>query len=337
MKKILKNWSHMPGIHCGSVAIRDVMNYFGHRLSEEMCFGLGSGLGFFYIKENSMSPTRVIHLRGPGMEGNFFSLVEGSFYDWKSEDSSNIANSKLIDCIDNNIPSLIQTDIFYLDYYNSSSHFPGHIVVVCGYDDENEIFYLADTNFVELMQVSFDNLINARNSKAKPYPLSNNWFEVNLKARDIKLEQLIPIALKKNAQLMIQGKSTVRGTSSVEKIKEWADDIINWNDIVDLSWSARFAYQVIKMRGTCGAGFRWMYKDFLIEAEQILPVLSDLGLSEQMTIVGNMWSDLSDLLKFISENEINDKQLKDASEMITDLYYLEKNLYTEILGINFNR
>jgi len=91
------------------------------------------------------------------------------------------------------------------------------------------------------------------------------------------------------------------------------------------------------MRGTCGAGFRWMYKDFLIEAEQILPVLSDLGLSEQMTIVGNMWSDLSDLLKFISENEINDKQLKDASEMITDLYYLEKNLYTEILGINFNR
>ncbi|MFQ5787368.1 MAG: BtrH N-terminal domain-containing protein, partial [Thermodesulfobacteriota bacterium] len=61
---MINNWIHIPGIHCGSVALRNVVTYYGLNLSEPMCFGLGSGLGFFYSINEKMSPSKSIHLRG---------------------------------------------------------------------------------------------------------------------------------------------------------------------------------------------------------------------------------------------------------------------------------
>jgi len=84
MKRIIKDWKHIPGIHCGSVSIRDVVHYYGIELSEAMCFGMGSGLGFFYASDNDMSPSKNIHVRGPDMEPNFFSLLSDAS-SWKYE------------------------------------------------------------------------------------------------------------------------------------------------------------------------------------------------------------------------------------------------------------
>ena len=46
MKKLIENWVHIPGVHCGSVTLRDVVTYYGYPWSEPMCFGIGGGLGF---------------------------------------------------------------------------------------------------------------------------------------------------------------------------------------------------------------------------------------------------------------------------------------------------
>ncbi len=137
MKKVIKGWNHFPGLHCGSVAIRDIASFYGLTLSEPMCFGLGSGLGFFYTIDSDISPTRNIHLRGPDMEPSFFTLLTGN-KKWKFEQDNEKALRVVIDYLDQDIPVLVQTDIYYLDYYNSKTHFPGHIVVVCGYDEQKE-------------------------------------------------------------------------------------------------------------------------------------------------------------------------------------------------------
>ena len=67
------NWHNLTGVHCGSVAIRNVANYYGVNYEEALCFGLGSGMGFFYSKNKEGKPSEVIHLRAPNMEPNFFS------------------------------------------------------------------------------------------------------------------------------------------------------------------------------------------------------------------------------------------------------------------------
>ncbi len=40
---------HIAGRHCGSSAIRDLVDFHCITLSEAMCFGLGSGLGITYL------------------------------------------------------------------------------------------------------------------------------------------------------------------------------------------------------------------------------------------------------------------------------------------------
>ena len=332
MKKILKNWKHIPGIHCGSVAIRDIINFYNIDYSEEVCFGLGSGLGFYYSTSEVTSPSRSIHMRGPGMEVNFFNHFGIGLTDWSYENDPEKALSELIKSIDDNIPVLIQTDIFYLDYYDSSTHFPGHIVVVCGYDDENQIFYLSDTAFDEIKEVSYKSLIKARNSRFLPYPLSNNNIKVDLDSNNIELSKAVPEAIRKNAELMINGSENLRGKSGLEVIKLWADDLPNWKNVEDWQWSSRFAYQVISKRGVDGAGFRWMYRDFLNEVKDYCPMITKLGLVSDMDKIGSQWNKISKELKEISELDEVTNQFISASHAVNEIFKLESNFFKKVAG-----
>lgn len=42
--------THRPGRHCGSSAIRDLLEFHGLNLTEAFCFGLGAGLGITYVE-----------------------------------------------------------------------------------------------------------------------------------------------------------------------------------------------------------------------------------------------------------------------------------------------
>jgi len=217
MKKIIKNWVHIPGLHCGSVALRDVINYHGYSWSEAMCFGIGGGLGFYYTVSEGISPSRMIFLRGPEMEPTFFSLVDKPT-SWKKETDDERALLIVKQWIDKDIPILVQTDVRYLEYYNSSTNFPGHIVSVWGYDDERETVFLADTAFEGLQAVSYEKFKKGRASKAPSNPLENNWFEVNPQKPIRPLSQVIPDALRENARKMIEGRKGGRGESGVKMI-----------------------------------------------------------------------------------------------------------------------
>ncbi|HEX3033572.1 MAG TPA: BtrH N-terminal domain-containing protein [Thermodesulfobacteriota bacterium] len=326
-KKIIKNWVHISGMHCGSVALRDVITYHGYNWSEAMCFGIGGGLGFYYAVRDDISPTRMIFVRGPEMEPTFFSLIDKPT-SWKYEEDNNRALEEAKEWIDRDIPVLIQTDVYYLDYYNTSTNFPGHIVSLWGYDDENETVFLADTAFEGLQAVPYEKFKGGRVSKATTNPLYNNWFEVNPRKPIRPLSEVIPEAIRENARKMIEGRTGGRGESGVRMIRLWSEDLPNWTDAEDWSWCARFGYQVIKKRGVDGAGFRWLYRDFLREAEEIVPSLKKLNLSKRMDLIANRWSDIAMVLKEISEKEKPDVNLLEvASDKAKELWELEEEFY----------
>lgn len=330
MKRLLKNRVHIPGIHCGSVTLRDVMTFYGHPWSEEMCFGIGSGLGFYYTVGEDISPTHMIFMRGPGMETSFFSLVVGKT-GWKHAEAGRAVET-VKGIIDRGIPAIIQTDIFYLHYYKSSTHFPGHIISVWGYDDEKGEVHVADTQFEGLKTVSYDDLAVSMASSAPPNPLHNNYLDMIVPKELRPLSELAPEAIGINARKMLEGVTGGRGESAVRLIKTWAEDLPSWKDVRDWKWCARFGYQVIKKRGVGGAGFRWMYRDFLREAEAITTRLSGLGLSKKMDRIGERWSEAADLLKEISEREKPEKALlKKASQIAAGIYEMETEYYNYAL------
>lgn len=330
MKRLIENWVHIPGIHCGSVALRDVMTFFGHGWSEEMCFGVGGGLGFYYTIGENISPTHMIFMRGPGMETSFFSLIIGKT-EWKHAEAGRAVET-IKGIIDRGIPAIIQTDIFYLHYYKSSTHFPGHIISVWGYDDEKGEVYVADTQFEGLKAVSYEDLATSMASDEPPNPLNNNYLDMTVPKEVRPLSELASEAVLINAAKMLEGVTGGRGESGVRLIKAWADDLPSWKDVHDWKWCARFGYQVIKKRGVGGAGFRWIYRDFLREAETLSPLLSELGLSGKMDRIGEKWSEEADLLKEISERGKPEKSLlKKASQMAAGIYGMETEYYSYVL------
>lgn len=79
---------------------------------------------------------------------------------------------------------MVYVDMPYLKYLgmNSASHFGGHAVVLFGYDDERQIFYVSDrdhSNFPirtpkgtianDYHLVSYQEMENARSSSFRPF------------------------------------------------------------------------------------------------------------------------------------------------------------------------
>lgn len=331
MKKMISGWKHSKGVHCGSSAIRDVCRRCGHDFSEQMCFGLGGGLGFYYTKDRNTDPSRLIHLRGPMMEVSFLRNFGLDVRDWKYEDDPARAMDDLKGLVAGDVPVLIQTDIRYLDYYDSSTHFPGHVVAVCGYDDSERVFYVADNSFEDVQPVSYESMKRSRNSKAEPYPLSNNWLEADLSGREFDLETAAAAAIRRNAETMLGGYATLRGTSGVGTMERWARELPGWKDLPDWKWSARFSYQVICRRGVDGAGFRWFYRDFLNEVSPLVLPVSRLGLAERMDALGTRWSEMGLLLREISESSSCRSGFLRASELASEICGLERRYYSEVV------
>ena len=165
--------------------------------------------------------------------------------------------------VDAGEPILLLTDLYYLDHYGRSAHFPGHAVVLAGYDDETA--YVSDTAFEELQKTSIASLREARHGDHPAFALKGHAFTVaETPTRDDLLE-VVPAAIKQAAQAMLEPEwGEFAGIPAVRRL---AAEAQRWpHDAEDWKWCARFGYQVIERRGTGGGNFRLMYSRFLEEA-----------------------------------------------------------------------
>ncbi len=99
--------------------------------------------------------------------------------------------------VDAGTPALLLTDIYHLDHYGNSAHFPGHAVVLAGYDEE--VAHLSDTGFEELQTTRLENLDRARHSGHPAYPLEGHMFTVTEAVDRERLEAAIPRAIERAA------------------------------------------------------------------------------------------------------------------------------------------
>jgi Butirosin biosynthesis protein H, N-terminal/Domain of unknown function (DUF4872) len=255
---------HTPGNHCGSTALRNLLAFHGVELSEEMAFGLGAGAGFYYLALEDSSPSRWFNGRTARLKETFRELT-GAALELRTfaEGEDEAAWLAAREVVDDGNPALLLTDMYYLDHYGNSAHFPGHAVVLAGYDDEAA--QLSDTAFEELQTTRLANLARARHSGHPAYPLEGHMFTV---AEEIDQAQLIaaaPRAIERAAGEMLEPPfGEFAGLPALERL---AAEAGSWPEAVeDWQWCARFAYQVIERRGTGGGCFRLMYSRFLAEA-----------------------------------------------------------------------
>ncbi|HEX6152367.1 MAG TPA: BtrH N-terminal domain-containing protein [Solirubrobacterales bacterium] len=283
---------HVPGHHCGSTALRNLLAFHGVEISEETAFGLGAGAGFYYLALDDGSPSRWFNGRTARLEESFRELT-GAALELRTfgEEEDAAAWEAARSEVDAGNPALLLTDIYYLDHYGNSAHFPGHAVVLAGYDDK--VAHLSDTAFEELQTTRLENLARARHSGHPAYPLEGHMFTVGEEIDRERLEAAVPRAIERAVSEMLEPPfGEFAGVPALERL---AAEAGSWPEAVDdWQWCARFAYQVIERRGTGGGCFRLMYSRFLEEAgREEAPLAAEAAAR---------WTELAEAFKAASED-----------------------------------
>ena len=189
-------------------------------------------------------------------------------------------------------PAILLTDLYYLDHYGSSAHFPGHAVVLAGYDAE--VAYLSDTSFDELQTTRLDNLARARHGKHPVLPLEGHMFTMPEGADPGDVREASADAIERNAKQMLD--PPLGEYEGLPALRRFAAEVGNWpQEVEDWQWCARFCYQVIERRGTGGGNFRLMYSRFLAEVGRDEAALAGDAAAE--------WTELAAALLAASESE----------------------------------
>jgi hypothetical protein len=287
-------FTHEPGNHCGSTALADLLRFGGAPISEELAFGLGAGPCFYYLALESESPSRFSNGRTGRLEENFLELT-GAPLRLRTAEDPDEAWRQAAETVDQGRPAILLTDLYHLDHYGNSAHFPGHAVVLVGYDDEAA--YVADTSFEEIQRTSLQGLARARHERHPYSPLAGHMIDLPPGAEfDVEsLRAVAPAANAAAAALMQEPK--LGDAEGMPALRRFSAEVASWPETVeDWRWCARFNYQVIERRGTGGGNFRAMYSRFLAEVGRE-------SSAELAAKAAGRWTELATALFEASEQE----------------------------------
>ena len=262
---MVPGYRHVPGNHCGSTALRNLLGFHGVEISEEMAFGLGAGACFYYVVLDEHSPVPVHERPRGAARGELPRADRRPAAAPHRQPTRRPPGSWRREAVDAGRPVLLLTDLYYLDHYGRSAHFPGHAVVLAGYDEE--LAWLSDTAFEDLQTTSLESLREARHSQQPIFPLEGHAIDLP-EGIELDRDDLLahaPRAIERAASQMLE--PPLGDFEGLPALRRFAAEVGDWPEAAeDWQWCARFLYQVIERRGTGGGNFRKMYSRFLEEA-----------------------------------------------------------------------
>jgi hypothetical protein len=249
---LVPGFEHRPGHHCGSTALRNLLCFHGAQLSEELAFGLGAGPCFYFVPMEGSSPSRFINGRTRQLEEEFVRLT-GAPLELETFPGPDASWEAARAVVDSGAPALLLTDLYYLDHYGTSAHFPGHAVVLAGYDSTHA--YVADTAFEGLQRTSLEGLRRARHGEHPVFPLAGHMFTVIGDVERFDFAAAADAAIAAATRRMFE--PALGEFEGLPALRRFAAEVGEWPGLLDdWQWAARFAYQVIERRGTGGGNFR---------------------------------------------------------------------------------
>jgi len=288
-KCLVNDFIHRIGYHCESSSMRDMFEFHGFPMSEPMAFGLDATMGFgFFDTTNSVSfiPESDIPFFLGGKQGtiepnSLACRLLGITLRKQSFSSANKAWEESKKVLIQNIPLILKVDLGYLPYFEREGeiHFGGHAITLAGYNDENGMAFVGDSEFEGFQEVPIEKLKQARSSEHGPkfmHP-SNAQFSM-VRRPDGKHPPLaagVKVAIKKVVDNMLRPSVNNNG---VQGLKQFAASIPQWDkklqglakDLLGKPISrARLMFELIhgyiETWGTGGSSFRNLYRNFLEE------------------------------------------------------------------------
>jgi hypothetical protein len=292
----------LGGKHCWTTSVRHSLECNDLHLSEEMLFGLGGGISFFYWYMKMM-PAPFIGGRYGGKDSepiiNTFRRIGG---DARISETSSAkkGHEELKAALGSGETPIVFVDMAYLPYVMvpENAHFGGHTIVVYEIDEVAGSVMVADRS-VNGFSLRIDDLKKARSSKFLPFPPKNRLVVPSVPEQVPDLSAGITASIADACKAMLEPPISNGGLAGMKK---WASVVTKWPSQfkgMDLLFCLFNTYIYLETGGTGGGCFRPMYSKFLDESCQIL---NDPRLAEASALI----SESAEVWKEIAEGSLPD-------------------------------
>lgn len=293
---------HRRAGHCGSGALRDLLelhrlDYGAGRLSEGAAFGLAGGLGFLYFEMPDHEPPIYLVGRTADLERDVADHLGLGLTVRETEDPEE--GWRLVrEQVDAGRPPMVWADIGYLDYLRVRMHNTRHDIVVVGYDEGENVAWIADNDRDELQPCALESLARARNSDAFPGPNLHTTFIYEWPERLRRPEDATRAAIERAVSNMCGGGDALAGlagASGLEGVRRFAAAYPAWPETVGemLPTALRALRVFIAKAGTGGAMFRSLHAEFLLDMAQLLDDADLRAIAGVYDVLASHWRSLA--------------------------------------------
>ena len=272
---MIQDYPHRLAGHCGSGALRDLLDWAGLGWDgppgEALVFGLGGGLDFHWMWLPDADPLLYLGGRTKDLELTLCARLGIAVEPRRTEDPAEAWEWVAAE-LDEGRPVMVWTDILELPYLRVRLSNTRHDLVVVGYDTDAGTAYVADNDREEIQEVSLDALAKARDSQGFPGPNRNATYPMRFPER---LPDLLPVARDAAAasvEALCHGEgvgallpASIGYAGQMEGIARFAETFSAWPDLLPpeaLGRAYRSLSVFIEKAGTGGGLFRRLQAGF---------------------------------------------------------------------------
>jgi hypothetical protein len=230
MKKILSLPHVKHKSTCYINGLYDILTWKGGKYEYFLLPIIGGMAGFAYLKFKMAKPPLMVYW-GNSPKYLLKELSQIIAYEeitiegrgWKT------TSEKIKESIDSGMPVVAGAlDMYFLNYYPSlynKIHIPIHYVLITGYDDENQIFYLLDCSYDQLQEITYMDLMKSMDVNVPGVSKKNTIRIFKLPDNLPEESELAEKGLKYKAERMLHPPVSMTGLPAMRKlareIKEW--------------------------------------------------------------------------------------------------------------------
>lgn len=326
------NFEHRHAAHCENGVVRNLLNFYGVKLSEPMILGLGSGIFFSHMPFYKLHGMALTSFRY--FPGSIFTRVTkalGIEIQWHKFKDPDQAMAKLDEVLLSGTPIGLRVGVYHLTYFPKEYrfHFNAHNLCVIG--KEGDEYIISDPIGMHINRLSSEDLKKVRFASGTGPPKGSMYYIRNLEKYRPLDAQMIEKATLRTCSDMLHIPLPMFGAKGIAYL---ARRMRKWERLYGKRGAALNLAQIIRMLeeiGTGGAGFRFMYAAFLQEASVFLNRPEWNQLSMELTEVGDLWRDFSyHAARFFKKREAEVLSYDDIARKLEVISDRERIIFTRL-------
>ena len=323
------NFEHRSAAHCETGVVSNLLNFYGHSLSEPMVFGIGAGLFFVYMP--------FVPFKGNMMKFSFRTLPGDVFTHAMKNLQIKVGmkkrffnKEKAMKAVDEllaqGIPVGNVVGLYFLPHTPLRIHFNAHHLCVVG--KEGNEYTVSDPTVATMQKLSSQTLKKVRFSRGMLKPQGKMYW-IKEKPTDLPLRSAIIKGINTTCKKMLGVPFVPTGVQGIallaKQIRKLEENYGEQDSLIFLAT----LLQAMEEFGTGGAGFRFLYSAFLQEAADVLNKPEMKAFALEMNTIGDLWRQFALECGRKFKNRSNES-FNDLSNRLLNISNAEKNFFIRL-------